>query len=255
MKYIIANWKMNPVRAEEAVKLARAVSKVKHGRNVRVVLCAPFPYLSNLKFRTSNPSLGAQDVFWENAGAYTGEISPVMLKNSGVEYVIIGHSERRQYLKETDEMVAKKVKAAVGQGLKAVLCVGETWDVRKKGGAAVRAFVKRQLAACLKNVSRLAASNLKPKTSNLFVVYEPTWAISTSAVHRACDADEAERMVRFVVSCVAGLGFKNAVGIYGGSVNGKNAGSYLSREGIDGVLPGAASLDAGKFAKIIEAAG
>jgi triosephosphate isomerase len=255
MKYVIANWKMNPPTYREAEKLASAVSRVKHGKNVEVVICAPFIFVDRisafLKMRNLNPKthVGAQDCFWEDpAGPYTGEISPAMLKNSGAEYVILGHSERRKFLEETDEMVAKKVKAAIEAGLKVVLCVGEPWEVRKKGDAAVRKYVVRQLVASLKNVPRSTSARL-------FLVYEPVWAISTSAIHRACDPDEAEKMVRLIsMYASAKLGFQRAFGIYGGSVNGENALGYLSRKYIDGVLPGAASLKSAQFEKIIEAA-
>jgi triosephosphate isomerase (TIM) len=262
MKYVIANWKMNPATCREAEMLVRAVLKVKPAKDVEVVLCAPFMYLDTmrafLKPRTLNlkPHLGSQNCFWENpTGPYTGEISPAMLKNSDVEYVILGHSERRKFLGETDETVAKKAKAALQAGLKVVLCVGEPWEVRKKGEAAVRRFVERQLTDSLKDVPRPKTLNLKPKNSNLFVVYEPVWAISTSAIHRACDPDEAEKMVRSIRTYASTkLGFQSAFGIYGGSVNGENALGYLSRKYIDGVLPGAASLKSDQFRKIIEAA-
>ena len=136
-KFLIANWKENPKTEKEAITLFRGVLKVKAQKNIHTVICPPFIYLEDrdivrsLKVK-SHPSLGAQDVFWEEGGPYTGEVGPAMLKSLGIQYVIIGHSERRQWLNETDTMINKKISAAFGAGLRVILCVGESEDIRKK---------------------------------------------------------------------------------------------------------------------------
>lgn len=243
-KLIAANWKMNPQSYAEAEKLANAtIAGSKGKKNVEVVLCPPFPWLTDFSHKSSKAiRWGAQDVFWENRGAYTGEVSPVMLKNSGVEYVIIGHSERRMSLGETDEMVNKKVQAALRAGLKVILCVGEPLSVRKQGTTAVLRYVRRQLAHAVKNVP-------KGKRGRIVVAYEPIWAIGTGI---PCDLYLAERMVH---ACAAELalkeGFRYVRGLYGGSVNARNAKSYLNAEYIDGLLVGGSSLNAREFRKIV----
>ncbi|MEK7076626.1 MAG: triose-phosphate isomerase, partial [Patescibacteria group bacterium] len=192
-KLIVANWKMNPSTETEAIKLARASD------HKNVVICPPFVYVSSIKYQVSRAQIGAQDVFWENppaGGPYTGEISAVMLKHLGVRYVIIGHSERRRYLHETDEMVNKKLLAALKAGLKVILCVGEPLAIRRKGIPAAKRFVKKQLLTALKGTL-----NLKPITSNLIVTYEPVWAISggkNDIKGRADKPEEALEMVRSI---------------------------------------------------------
>jgi triosephosphate isomerase len=170
-----------------------------------------------------------------------------MIKNAGAKYVILGHSERRINVGETDEMVAKKVAAAAAAGLFVVLCVGEPFEVRRKGPRAAADFVRRQVARCLKGV--------RQKNMRLDVCYEPVWAVSTNSVGVPCHPDEAETMIRIAAGHAAiKLGFKNVCGIYGGSVNNTNAAKYLAREYTEGVLVGAASLDAKKIGMIVEVA-
>ncbi len=237
-KLIVGNWKMNPASVKEAVALARA-SDAKN-----VVVCPPFVFLEGIGKILKKADLGAQDVFWEEKGAYTGEISPAMLKNSGVKYVIVGHSERRQWLGETDEMVGKKCAAALHALITPILCVGEPLAVRKKGTARVLRYVRRQLAAAARHIPK----NFR---KTIVVAYEPIWAIGTGV---PCDAYEAERMVR---ACAAYLAikekFRDVIGLYGGSVNARNAKSYLDAEYIDGLLVGGASVKADEFRGIIAA--
>lgn len=246
-KLIVANWKLNPQTYREAERLARAVSQAAARRkNVKVVLCPPFPWLTDLSHtRPRGVEYGAQDMFWENCGAYTGEVSPVMLKNSGVRYAIIGHSERRQWLGETDEMVGKKCAAALRNRITPILCCGEPLAVRRQGTTKVLRYVRRQLAAA----SRYVPKNLR---RSIVVAYEPIWAIGTGI---PCHAYEAERMVH---ACAAFLAikenFRNVLGLYGGSVSSRNAKSYLQMEYIDGFLVGGASLKAEEFRKIIATA-
>jgi triosephosphate isomerase (TIM) len=241
-KLIVANWKMNPASYKEADTLVQRVSKYAGKiKSVDVVLCPPFTWLTDLSHGATKGILwGAQDVFWEEKGAFTGEVSPVMLKNSNVKYVIIGHSERRKWLGETDEMVNKKVLAALKGGLRVILCVGEPLSVRKKGFSTAKKFVKNQLIKDLRGVR-----------ASLVIAYEPIWAISGGKYgHPTDDPKDSAEMARFIRSVVMGQ-LPRVVVIYGGSVNSKNAKSFLQYKEIDGALVGGASLDAKEFNKII----
>ncbi len=234
-KLLVANWKMNPATEREAVVLARASDRK------NVVICPPLVYVSSVKGQVSKAKVGAQDVFCEEKGAYTGEISPAMLKNLGVKYVIIGHSERRKWLHETDEMINKKIKAALKAGLKVILCVGEPWPVRKKGLAAAKQFVKAQLKKDLKFLH----SNSYILNSRLIVAYEPIWAIGTGRADKPADAVEMSKFIKNLLRVPV---------LYGGSVDGKNAENFLKYKEINGALVGGASLKAGEFNKIIKIA-
>ncbi len=227
MKILFGNWKMNPVTENEAVKLARA-SDVKDA-----VLIPPFPFLKAVKNVLKNASLGAQDVFYEEKGAYTGEVSPAMLKKLGVKYVVVGHSERRR-LGENDEMIAKKVKAGIDAGLKIILCVGEPLSIYKKGKKATEEFIKKQLSFI---------ENYKLKIGNLIIAYEPIWAVGTG---KNADPEDVARIARFV---------KNIISVpvlYGGSTNSKNTEDFLKKKEISGLLIGGASIDAKEFQKMIK---
>ncbi len=242
---LVANWKLNPPGVSEAVRLAKMADR--NG----VVICPPFVFLSRIKKVLRRAALGAQDVFWEEGGAYTGEVSPMMLKNLGTKYVIIGHSERRRWLNETDEMVNKKIKAALHVGLKVILCVGEPLAVRRRGLAAAKNFVKSQLLKDLADIQKSKIKNLKLK---IVVTYEPIWAISGGQYGHITDKPEdVVEMARFIknfllVSCR----LSHVAVLYGGSVNGKNAESFLQYNEIDGALVGGASLKVGEFKKIIK---
>ena len=177
-KLLIANWKENPKTEKVAIELFRAVMIAQPSNNTQTIICPPFVYLESLagivriSRKKNHPTLGAQDVFWEEKGPYTGEVGPVMLKKLGVRYVIIGHSERRQWLHETDTMINKKIHAAFDAGLRVILCVGESEIIRNKGVVAAQKFVKDQLMKDLKNIS------FDNKTANDFIIaYEPIWAI------------------------------------------------------------------------------
>lgn len=239
-KLIVANWKMNPNTFAKAEKLVKAsAAGLRDG--VKVVLCPPFVYLTGISQLLKAESyklkisLGAQDVFWEDKGAYTGEISPAMLKNSGVKYVIVGHSERRR-LGETDEMVNKKLKAALKSGLKPILCVGEGRDVRRRGIAAAKNFVKRQLRNDLAGVKRV-------KSKNLIVAYEPVWAISTEKGGHVDAPEDAAEMIQFIKSLLhTTYHIPHTNVLYGGSVTSASSASFLGRPEIDGVLVGGASI-------------
>ena len=222
----MANWKLNPTSEVEAIKLAKA----EDFKNV--IIAPPFPFLKSVGGFIRNADLGAQDVFWKEEGAYTGEVSASQLKSLGVNYVIIGHFERRA-LGETDEIVNKKIKAALQAGLKIILCVGENWSIRRKGLAAAKKFVKNQLQKDLGGIK------------NLIVAYEPVWAIGTG---KSDKPSETVEMVKFIKKIL------NAKVLYGGSVNSKNAKSFLDKKEISGALVGGASLNAKEFKKIIRIA-
>ncbi len=240
-KLVIFNLKMNaPVLADW-----RKIGKSK----ADVVVCPPFVYLTAFKTKTlKNFKLGAQDCFWEGRGAYTGEISPEMLKNLGAEYVIIGHSERRKYLGETDEMINKKIIAALKTGLKVVFCVGENSVIRKRDIKAVKNFIKGQLKKDLEEISKL-----RTQSSNLIIAYEPVWAIGTG---KACKPEDALEMVKFIKQILKTQNSKLKTRIlYGGSVDGENVADFIKYKDIDGVLVGGVSLKPKEVLKIIKKVG
>ena len=247
-KIIIGNWKMNPLTLKEAEQLfsgvAKAVSRVK---KTDIIICSPFVYLDRLtKIRTSKIKLGAQDAFWEETGAFTGEISPDMLYNLGVKYVILGHSERRA-LGETNALVNKKIKTSLLSGLIPILCVGES--VRDESHSYFN-LVKIQLEECLNGISRNSISKI-------IVAYEPIWALSSTVNRRDAtpvDSREMAIFIRKILSDKFGSEAKKTRIIYGGFANEKNVRDFLENGGVDGLLPGKVSLDAKKFVEIIKIA-
>lgn len=248
VKLIVANWKMNPDSLGRAILLAKKVDAgIPKKKNIEVVIAAPFPFLAGVGKVLRRARLGAQDAFWESGGAYTGEVSWHQLKHLGVEYVIIGHSERRKWVEETDETIHKKVLASLQAGLKVILCVGEPLAIRKKGLAAAKHFVKKQLEKDLK----LPTTYYLPATS-LIIAYEPIWAISTSGAGKQDKPEDAADMIQFIKSTLQAKLYKlQARVLYGGSVNSQNVKSFVYYKGVDGVLVGGASLKAEEFVKII----
>lgn len=246
-KIIIGNWKMNPLTGQEAGKLFNDVAKNISGvKKTEVVICPPFLYLEKLKRFSRKISLGAQDAFWGDIGAFTGEISGEMLYNLGVRYVILGHSERRA-LGESNNEVNKKIKSSLMAGLRPIVCVGES--VRDANHGYFN-LVKAQLEGCLAGVSRNSISKV-------VVAYEPIWAISSTANRRDATADDSREMSIFIRKILFDKFGKEASGtrvIYGGSANEKDALEFLESGGVDGLLPGKASLDAKKFVAIIKIA-
>ncbi len=236
-KLIIANWKMNPEKESAALRLARA------GDFRNVVIAPPFVFLEEVGKVLKEAELGAQDFHAapKNKKAFTGEVSAKMLKNLGVKYVIIGHSERRA-LGETDALINKKVSAALRVGLKVILCVGENLSVRRGGIAAAKKFVKSQLKKDLK-----FPKNYRLQAKNLIVAYEPIWAIGTGRNDSPEDAGEIVEFIKKLVSGNWNLGVKT---LYGGSVDGKNISEFLEQKTIDGFLVGGASLKAGEFGQM-----
>ena len=245
-KIIIGNWKMNPGSPEEAKKLFRAVkNKASRLRKTKCVICPPSIYIEALG-KISSPScqIGGQDSFWEREGAYTGEISPGMLKRSGVKYVILGHSEKRE-LGDTDEIVNKKIKLALDYHMVVILCVGER--VRDDEGKYLN-FLKGQINESLKRIS-------PQYYKNIIIAYEPIWAIGSRARGVSTPEDFLEKsiFIRKVISQITNK--KLAMGIpiiYGGSASDINTEGFLKKGRADGLLVGRASIDAKKFNKILE---
>ena len=240
---IAGNWKMN-TNIEEAVALVR---EMKHRldaiQGVEKVLCPPFVSLAAIRELTAGTSivLGAQNVYFEDKGAFTGEVSPPML--AGVcTYVILGHSERRQYFEEDDEMVNKKIAAALRFGLKPILCVGESLEENEAGKT--EEVVTRQVSGALKGVE---------SPQGLVVAYEPVWAIGTGRAATAEEANGTIGLIRNTLAQLYGTDFAENVRIqYGGSVNGANIASFVSQAEVDGALVGGASLKASEFLSIVE---
>lgn len=249
MKTIVGNWKMN-VGTRESVALARGVLLALRGKRTlpEVVACPPFVALSEVRkiVARSHVALGAQDVFWEETGAFTGEVSARMLTELGTTHVIVGHSERRAQLGETDETVNKKTLAALAHGLTPIICVGETAAEREAGEA--EAVVKRELRTALHHVK------LKPK-DRLFVAYEPVWAIGSGTPATPADAVAMHRFIKSLLADFLPQQKDGQVGVlYGGSIDGKNAYAFLRENEIDGLLVGGASVKLNEFSDILAAA-
>lgn len=244
---IAGNWKMNKNRAEAKALITELLPLVKDA-DCEVVLCTPYTNLETALALTegTNVKVGAENCHWAESGAFTGEISAPMLKELAVQYVIIGHSERRQYFGETDETVARRVRAALDSGLEVILCVGETLEQREADitGETIAIQVKKALAG-------VTAEELR----HIIIAYEPVWAIGTGKTATDEQANEVNGAIRNVIDEVYGKDVADSIVIqYGGSMNAKNAAGLLSKEHIDGGLIGGASLKAQDFAVIVNAA-
>ena len=246
-KIVAGNWKMNKSIAE-AQDLAEGIKReLAESRDVDVVLCPPFIALKVVSEAIDNTSikLGAQNMHWEGNGAYTGEISAAMLRDIYCHYVILGHSERRAYFRETDIVVNKKVKAAIEAHLNPIVCVGETLEQRDAGEA--RNVVARQIEGSL--------DGLGDDLKKVIVAYEPVWAIGTGRTATPEQAQEMHAHIRQVIGNVADSETAESLRIqYGGSVKPANAEELFSQADIDGGLIGGASLDARSFVQIVMAA-
>ncbi len=242
-KVIAGNWKMNML-PNEAIAFIEEFSQMVKDAKCEVILCVPYTdlFYSLLTAQNTNIKIGAQNMHWEEKGAYTGEVSAKMLKSIGVEYVIIGHSERRQYFAETDETVNKKVKAALANELKPIICVGETLEQRE-AGKAVELVTKQ---------TRLALEGLtKGELSSIIIAYEPIWAIGTGKTATSEDANQMIKQIRNEVANIYGNeAAENIIIQYGGSVKSENAKELFTTSDIDGGLVGGASLKPEEFAKI-----
>lgn len=243
---VVANWKMNKTIEETEAFVKELLPEVAGLKSVEMVICPPFTGLETLRrgLRGSQIKIGGQNVFWAEKGAYTGEISSSMLVNAGCTYVILGHSERRQILGETDTIINRKVQAAMDSGLTPILCVGETLQERDNNLALE--VVKEQLTKDLMGIDL--------EQPSLVIAYEPVWAIGTGI---NASRDDAQEMIGFIRSYMERLYSRETAQsvriLYGGSVNEENIADFFAEEDIDGALVGTASLQAASFARIAKA--
>jgi len=243
---IVGNWKMNKTVAEALALVTAIKRELKDVKEVDIVVCPPFTALSEVSkaILDSNIRLGAQNMSEHNFGPYTGEIAAGMLKEFSVRYVILGHSERRQYQKESDELIAKKALAAHAASLKPIVCVGETLAEREAGE--MQAVLLRQVRASLNGLSR-------QQMEETIVAYEPVWAIGTGKTATAQQAQEAHASIRGLLAKLFDEAVARRVRIqYGGSVKPSNARELMSRPDVDGALVGGASLEDRSFADIVK---
>ena len=243
-KLIVGNWKMNGSLAANH-DLLTAVNAGFASSACQVAVCVPAPYLAQVQLLSASSPLlwGAQDVSSSESGAFTGEVSAAMLRDFGVRYALVGHSERRQYHGETDEVVALKAQSALSAGITPIVCVGETLAQREAGQTAE--VVKRQLAAVIHTNGHCI--------SEIVVAYEPVWAIGTGKTATPEQAQEVHAMLRHQLAAASEHAGKISI-LYGGSMNASNAASLLSQQDIDGGLVGGASLKAADFLSIVAAA-
>jgi triosephosphate isomerase len=254
--FIAGNWKMNTTVTEAEKLVLEMLEKLDRIEGVEKVLCPPFVSLVaiSMMLQGSSIKLGAQNMYFETKGAYTGEISPLMLSEL-CEFVILGHSERRWYFRETDEIVNRKVKAALANKLKPILCVGERLEENEAGKT--EEVVNRQVTAALKGIEPLVLSRSSERSErivkNLVIAYEPVWAIGTG---KAASGEQAAATIQFIRDVVAKLWNKSIAQdlriIYGGSVTSANIAEFISHSEIDGALVGGASLKAEEFVNIVE---
>lgn len=243
---IAGNWKMHK-NWDEAMKFAVELRQQLNNKDqaVEVVICPPFTYIEPLAntFAKTDIQVGAQNVYWEEKGAFTGEISPAMLKDVGCQYVIIGHSERRQYFGETDDTVNLKVKASLNAGLTPIVCVGESLAQREQGE--MENLISQQLKLGLAGLA-------EEQVSKIVVAYEPIWAIGTG---KTATAEQAEEVCAFIRQQLGQLFSENAANQvviqYGGSVKPENIAELMSQPNIDGALVGGASLEPSSFTAIV----
>jgi triosephosphate isomerase len=231
---VIANWKMNPVSKEKAKEIFKEIKNNVEDLASEVVVCPPFIYLSFLSSEKKGIILGAQDVFFEEKGSFTGEISPLEIKDLGVEYVIVGHSERRKLFNETDEQINKKIKKSLEVGLNVILCVGETEEEKNQGKT--NEILEKQIKQGLSQINDF---------ENINIAYEPVWAIGTG---NNCSVDETKNSINFIRQFVK----PETRILYGGSVKSENSADYIEKAGANGLLVGRASLDAEEFVKIVK---
>lgn len=248
-KYIIGNWKMNPANLSEAVSLATSISKkiTNRSSNTFLGIAPPAIFISEIlklkSFQNSEISIGSQNVFWEKSGAFTGETSPAQLRSIGVDFVILGHSERRIYMNETDDDIRKKLISAQESGLKVVLCIGENVEVKKQGKEASMNLIEKQIKSVLFGLEDM---------KNIIIAYEPIWAISTFKESIPAEPNSIEEMSKFIKNLCYKLYKHTPSVIYGGSININNAKTFLIKDNIDGLLIGGASLSDDEFVRIVE---
>jgi len=243
-KIIIANWKMNPQTMEEALRLVKGLASQRLPKNIEVIIAPPFVYLDLVKKNCGKEiKLAAQNVSFAERGAYTGEVSALMLKNLGCKYVIIGHSERRYKMGESDEIINSKLKIALKTGLMPILAVGE----REHGDDIIK-ILTRQIKSALEGVGA-------QEIGRLIIAYEPVWAIGAGLADTPDHALSAALLIRKIIGNLFGSEWANDLpALYGGSVSENNAADFIRQNGIDGALVGGASLELSNFVKIIKAA-
>lgn len=238
---IAGNWKMNNT-IKEGLNLIEGIKSKDLDGDVEKVVCVPFTLLRDVKelLKGTDVKIGAQNMHWEESGAFTGEVSPIMLNELGIDYVIIGHSERRQYFCETDETVNKKIKSALKNNIKPIVCVGETLEERESGEEKKK--VKSQIEKAFKDIDNI---------EEIVIAYEPIWAIGTG---KTASSDEANDMILFIRDIIGELygDSKDDMRIqYGGSVKPSNVKELMNKSDIDGALVGGASLKASDFVDLI----
>jgi triosephosphate isomerase len=242
---IAGNWKMYKTIPEAKSLVSGMISKLGALTKVEVVFCPPFTALSVVKELVKGTpfGLGAQNLYWKEQGAFTGEISPLMLKDIGCDYVIIGHSERREHFGETNQTVNTKVKAALAAGIKPIVCVGESLAQREAGET--KSLIKTQTEQALADIPVTAIPDL-------VIAYEPIWAIGTGKSSNGQDANEVCGLIRSTVGSMFGAEAAQKMRIqYGGSVKAENIKEFMDQPEIDGALVGGASLEVESFAKIV----
>ncbi len=246
--FIAGNWKMHKT-PEESLELAKEIDtflKENEDIEVDVLICPPYTslYLLNKELKNRKFYLGAQNMSFEDEGAFTGEISPLMLKEMDIEYVVLGHSERRQYFNENDEEINKKVKKALEHNLKPIICVGETLEERESGKEKTK--VRNQITSDLFEID-------KNNADSITIAYEPIWAIGTG---KTASSDDANDMIKFIRSIIKELYDEDTAEViriqYGGSVKPHNIKELMNKSDIDGALVGGASLKSEDFVKIID---
>ena len=243
-KVIAGNWKMNMLPNEAMRFIENLSTKVKDSKS-EIILCVPYIdlFYSLLTAQGTDIKIGAQNMHYKESGAYTGEISGKMLECLNVEYVIIGHSERRQYFAETNEIVSMKVKAALSNNLKPIICVGETLEQRESG--ITDDIISKQTEIAIANLT-------KEELGNIIIAYEPVWAIGTGKTATSTDANNSIICIRKQIEKMYGADIANSISIlYGGSVKSTNSEELFNTSDIDGALIGGASLDVDEFTKII----
>lgn len=240
---IIGNWKMNK-DLDEAKKLVKEIISEKLDNNVEKVVCVPFVYVTEVRklLEGTDIGLGAQNMFFETKGAFTGEISPVMLKSCGVSYVILGHSERRTIFNETDEIINKKVKSALQYKLIPILCCGETLEERNLG--IEKDIVEKQITNTLDDIS---VNDIE----KVIIAYEPIWAIGTGLTASSDDAENMIKFIREILYDIYGNLSENIRIQYGGSVKPNNIKDLMQKENVDGALVGGACLESTSFCELI----
>jgi triosephosphate isomerase len=247
-RIIAGNWKLYKT-VREAIDLVTLLKRELYSvRDCRIVVCPPYTAITEVAevLVDSNIELGAQDLYWEDAGAFTGEVSGPLLKEAGCAYVIVGHSERRQLFGETDDAVNRKLKAALRAGLVPIVCCGETLAERE--ASRTLDVLRTQITAAYRDVPPAGAAAT-------VVAYEPVWAIGTGRVATPVQAQEAQKYIRSLLASLYSPKEAEAVPIlYGGSVKPENAGDILKQPDVDGALVGGASLDARAFAAIVRSA-